>query len=76
MKYWNAKVIGGGSQGNRAMGNTCRRSEVKIHEERDSNIELAIDDLLNRSTCSYSIENDFSQASILAAVLLKFIIPP
>lgn len=41
----------------RAMGNTSRRSEVKINQERESNIELAIEDLLAQSINFYSIEN-------------------
>lgn len=46
------KGIAKGDQTERAMGNTSRRSEVKIHEDKESNIELAKEDLLARSTHS------------------------
>lgn len=49
------KGIARGVQTEGAMGNTSRRSEVKIHEERQISIELAIEDPLTRYTQSYSI---------------------
>ncbi len=71
------KGIAGGVQTERAMGNTLRRSEVKIHEERQISIELATEDPLTGSTQLFHWEHDFCQAPILeAVVLLKFMIPP
>lgn len=47
-------------------------------QERESKIELAVQDILARSTTLlFHREHHFSQASILEAVVLsKFIIPP
>lgn len=57
---WNAKSIARGVQTERAMGNTSKRSEVKLYEEGQFSIELVTKDLLTRSTHSYSVENKTS----------------
>ena len=57
---WNAKSIVRGVQAGRAMGNTSKRPEVKLYEEGQFSIELVTDDLLTRSTHSYSTENKTS----------------
>lgn len=60
------------------MGNTSRRSEVKVNEGRKSKVKLALVDLSVKSTHCYSTENTaVVELSILDAVVLsKFIIPP
>lgn len=60
------------------MGNTSRRSEVKINEGRKSKVKLAFMDLSVKSTLCYSTEDTaVVELSILDAVVLsKFIIPP
>lgn len=58
-----------GVQTEKAMGNTCRKSEVKILEERQFNIDLGKEDPLTTSTHCYSIE----ETIIEAVVLLKSI---
>lgn len=54
---WNAKGKGRGVQTERAMGNTSQRSEVKILEEGQPNIELTNEDPTTRSIHHYSTEN-------------------
>lgn len=66
------------SQDAAAMGNTSRRSEVKINEERQPRVKLALADLSVKPTPSYSAENVTAvRLSIRDNVVLsKFLIPP
>lgn len=62
-----------GVQTEKAMGNTCRKSEVKILEERQFNIDLGKEDPLTTSTHCYSIEETdfFSRSNYRGSCFIK-----
>lgn len=66
------------SQDAAAMGNTSRRSEVKINEERQPRVKLALADLSVKPTQSGAAETvaAVKPAIIDIVVLSKFLIPP